>query len=49
MCSKWILAVIVGACLFTCGCETAKGFKQDVKNGWHNAQGFDEWFKENLW
>lgn len=38
------------------GCETAKGFTQDVKNTWSNLAGpgtqiqkADNWIKENLW
>jgi len=35
--------------IFTSGCETARGFKQDVKNTWEHMQHADDWVQKNLW
>lgn len=55
-CKKFLPAAVLVIFLFILGCETAKGFKEDVKNTWHNVQGAgswvkkaDDWVKKNLW
>ena len=42
--------------LVSCGCQTVKGFGQDVhnlnnpdQNGWDAIQKADAWFQQNLW
>lgn len=49
MFSKWLMSGMIVLMGFVSGCETTKGFKEDVQNTWHNAQGLDAWIKENLW
>ena len=46
---NFVLIGIVLLFLSVSGCETAKGMKKDALNTWHNAEGFDGWFQENLW
>lgn len=46
---KTHIILVFGLVLFLQGCETAKGFQQDVKNTWGNLSKMDSWMKENMW
>ena len=57
---KFLLLLFLLFLVFTSGCETARGFKQDVKNTWKHTQQdvkntwehmqhADDWVQKNLW
>ena len=46
---KFLLFGFLIILVFTMGCETARGFRQDAKNIWSHLQHADEWVKKNLW
>ena len=46
---KFLLLAFLVFLVFTSGCETARGFKQDTKNTWNHLRHADDWVKKNLW
>lgn len=46
---KFLLLAFLVVLVFASGCETARGFRQDVKNISNHLRHADDWVQKNLW
>lgn len=46
---KFLPLIVLILLAFALGCETAKGFKQDMGNTWSHLQHVDDWVKKHMW